>query len=59
MMPERTLKSARDEKIQLAVIARISHSGTANAESGDLSGNPVVISVEQNQVNVAINQQVP
>ena len=59
MMPERTLKFARDEKIQLAVIARISHSGTANAESGDLSGNPVVISVEQNQVNVAINQQVP
>ncbi|WP_372845218.1 c-type cytochrome biogenesis protein CcmI [Psychrobacter sp.] len=59
MMPERTLKSARDEKVQLAVIARISHSGTATAESGDLSGNPVVISVEQNQVNVAINQQVP
>ena len=59
MMPERTLKSARDEKVQLAVIARISHSGTATAESGDLSGNPVVISIEQNQVNVAINQQVP
>lgn len=59
MMPERTLKSARGEKVQLAVIARISHNGTATAESGDLSGNPVVISVEQNQVNVAINQQVP
>lgn len=59
MMPERTLKSARAEKIQLAVIARISHSGNAGAESGDLSGNPVVISAEQNQVNVAINQQVP
>ena len=59
MMPERTLKSARDEKVQLAVIARISHSGTATAESGDLSGNPVVVSAEQNQVNVDINQQVP
>lgn len=59
MMPERTLKSARDEKVQLAVIARISHSGNAVAESGDLSGNPVVISAEQNQVNVDINQQVP
>ncbi|SLJ85234.1 c-type cytochrome biogenesis protein CcmI [Psychrobacter sp. DAB_AL43B] len=59
MMPERTLASARVEKVQLAVIARISHSGTATAESGDLSGNPVVISADQNQVNVEINQQVP
>jgi len=59
MMPERTLRSARSDKVQLAVIARISHSGNATAESGDLSGNPVVISAEQNQVNVEINQQVP
>jgi cytochrome c-type biogenesis protein CcmH len=59
MMPERTIASARAEKVQLAVVARISHSGNAVAESGDLSGNPVVISAEQNQVNVAINQQVP
>lgn len=59
MMPERTLKSARADKVQLAVIARISHSGTASAESGDLSGNPVVIGAEQNQVNVEINQQIP
>ncbi|WP_352338934.1 c-type cytochrome biogenesis protein CcmI [Psychrobacter sp. 16-MNA-CIBAN-0192] len=59
MMPERTLKSARADKTQLAVVARISHSGNAIAESGDLSGNPVVISAEQNQVKVNINQQVP
>ncbi|MGM8871867.1 c-type cytochrome biogenesis protein CcmI [Psychrobacter sp. 2Y5] len=59
MMPERTLASARANKTQLAVIARISHSGNAVAESGDLSGNPVVISADQNQVNVEINQQVP
>ncbi|WP_298739677.1 c-type cytochrome biogenesis protein CcmI [uncultured Psychrobacter sp.] len=59
MMPERTLASARAQKTQLAVIARISHSGNAVAESGDLSGNPVVISSDQNQVNVEINQQVP
>ena len=59
MMPERTLKSAREDKVQLAVIARISHSGNASAESGDLSGNPVVISAEQNQANVEINQQIP
>ena len=59
MMPERTLASARGDKVQLAVIARISHSGTADAESGDLTGNPVVISADQNQVSVAIDQQVP
>lgn len=59
MMPERTLASARGDKVQLAVVARISHSGTAMAESGDLLGNPVVISADQNQVNVTINQQVP
>lgn len=59
MMPERTLASAREQKTQLAVIARISHSGNAVAESGDLSGNPVVISSDQNQVNIEINQQVP
>lgn len=59
MMPSRTLASARADKTQLAVVARISHSGNAIAESGDLSGNPVVISADQNQVNVEINQQVP
>lgn len=59
MMPERTIAAARNDKTQLAVVARISHSGNAVAESGDLSGNPVVISAEQNQVNVEINQQVP
>ena len=59
MMPERTLQSARSEKVQLAVIARISHSGTANAESGDLSGNPVVIRADQDQATVEINQQIP
>ena len=59
MMPERTIQMARAEKTQLVVVARVSHSGNAIAESGDLSGNPVVISAEQNQVNVEINQQVP
>ena len=59
MMPERTLQSARSDKIKLAVVARVSHSGTASAESGDLSGNPVVISAEQTQVNIEINQQIP
>lgn len=59
MMPERTLATARADKTQLAVVARISHSGNASAESGDLSGNPVVITADQTQVNIEINQQVP
>lgn len=59
MMPERTIQSARAEKTQLAVIARISRSGNAGAESGDLSGNPVVIGSDQTEVNVQINQQIP
>ena len=41
MMPDRTLNSARSDKTQLAA-ARISHSGNAIAESGDLSGNPMI-----------------
>ncbi len=59
MMPTRTIQSARAEKVQLAVVARVSHSGNAVAESGDLSGNPMVISADQTQVNIEINQQVP
>ena len=59
MMPDRTLQSARADDTQLAVIARISHTGNAIAESGDMSANPVVITTGQNQVNIEINQQVP
>lgn len=59
MMPDRTIASARADNIQLAATARISHSGDADVESGDLAGNPVVINIDQNQVNVEINQQVP
>lgn len=59
MMPDRTLQSARADDTQLAVIARISHTGNAIAESGDMSANPVVVTTGQNQVNIEINQQVP
>ena len=59
MMPDRTLQSARADDTQLAVIARISHTGNAIAESGDMSANPVVVTTGQNQVNIEINQHVP
>ncbi len=57
MMPERTLRSARASGEQLLVSARISHSGNATSQSGDLSANPVVLT--DNQINIQINQQVP
>ncbi len=59
MMPDRTLQTARAAKTQLVVVARVSHSGNATAESGDLSANPVVIGADNNQVNIEINQQIP
>lgn len=57
MMPERTLRSARASGEQLVVSARVSHSGNAKSQSGDLSANPIVLT--ENQVNIEINQQVP
>ncbi|TXD98460.1 c-type cytochrome biogenesis protein CcmI [Psychrobacter frigidicola] len=59
MMADKTLQSARASGEQLVVTARISHSGTALSQSGDLSSNPVVLKSDQQQVNLEINQQVP
>ncbi|WP_201529196.1 c-type cytochrome biogenesis protein CcmI [Psychrobacter frigidicola] len=59
MMADKTLQSARASGEQLVVTARISHSGTALSESGDLSSNPIVLNNDQQQVNIEINQQVP
>lgn len=59
MMADRTLQPARASNEQLVVTARISHSGNATSESGDLSSNPVVLRSDQQQVNIEINQQVP
>lgn len=51
------LQTARGSNETLVVSARISHNGSATSESGDLSANPIVL--EQSQVNIEINQQVP
>lgn len=59
MMPDRTLQSAQASGEQLVVTARISRSGSANSQSGDLSTNPIMLANEQQQVNIEINQQVP
>ncbi|WP_131669687.1 c-type cytochrome biogenesis protein CcmI [Psychrobacter pygoscelis] len=59
MMPERTLQAARQADEQLVVTARVSQSGNAMSQSGDLSANPIVLQKDQEQVNIEIAQQVP
>lgn len=58
MMPNRTLTSGR-EGDELVVNARISHSGGAVAESGDLSANPIPLPKTVNAVALTISQIVP
>lgn len=59
MLPELTLSNARAEQTQLAVSARISHTGDADAQSGDLTANPVILTQDQTEVSIEINQQIP
>ncbi|WP_201583238.1 c-type cytochrome biogenesis protein CcmI [Psychrobacter jeotgali] len=59
MTPERTLQSAQAAGERLVVTARVSHSGNATTQSGDLSANPVIVNNEQQQINIEINQQMP
>lgn len=58
MMPARTLSSGRESGASLVVNARISHSGDAIAQSGDLAANPVVLD-KQNEISLTISQIVP
>ena len=58
MMPERTLSAGRESGETLMVNARISKSGGAISESGDLSATPVMLDSQQ-AVNLTISQKVP
>lgn len=58
MMPERTLSVGR-ESDELVVNARISHSGGAVSQSGDLAANPAPLSKATNAVSLTISQVVP
>ena len=59
MMPSRTLSVGRADNDTLVVNARISRTGNAISESGDLSANPVVLSKTVNTVDLTISQIVP
>lgn len=58
MMPNRTLSIGKSEKAELIVNARISKSGTAVRESGDLMAESVVLGDKQ-AVALEIGQVVP
>lgn len=59
MLPERTLQSAKDENVSLILTARISKSGNAISESGDLSANPVPLGKDTQRASIMINHVVP
>lgn len=59
MMPSRTLSLGRSENDTLMVNARISRTGNAISESGDLSASPFVLSKTSNQAQLTISQIVP
>lgn len=59
MMAGRNISSAIAQGIKLVVSARISSSGQAISQPGDLSANPVPLQVAENQINIEINQRVP
>lgn len=59
MMPSHTLSAGRANNDTLMVNARISRTGNAVSESGDLSANPVVLSKTANTAELNISQVVP
>lgn len=59
MMPSRRLSMGRGNNTKLSVKARISASGNATSQSGDLTSNPVVLNKDSQSVSIEINQQVP
>lgn len=59
MLPDRQLSMGRGGNAKLSVKARISASGNANSQSGDLTSNPVILNKDSQSVNIEINQQVP
>lgn len=59
MMPEHTLSVAKNAGKELIVHARISKSGTATTQKGDLIASPVVLAKKQQTAELTINQLAP
>lgn len=59
MLPNRTLSSAKQQGIALVANARISKSGNAIAQSGDLMANPVPVLANTKALDLNISQIVP
>lgn len=59
MMSERTISKAHQDGVQLIASARISQSGNAISQSGDLSANPMPLGKATKQISLTINQIIP
>ncbi|UNU73085.1 c-type cytochrome biogenesis protein CcmI [Moraxella nasovis] len=59
VMPERTLSLARQNGAKLKLTAHISSSGDAVTKSGDLSANPVILTIAQKSAKIHIARIVP
>lgn len=59
MMPERTLSLAKQQDIPLFLTAKLSKSGNAISQPGDLMAAPIVVPKTANTLDITINQIVP
>lgn len=59
MMPKRTLSLAKQQNIPLFLTAKLSKSGNAISQPGDLMAAPIVVPKTANTLDVTINQIVP
>lgn len=59
MMPERTLAKAKADGVSLVATARVSTSGDAISQSGDLSASPIPLSHDTKTISLTINQKLP
>lgn len=59
MMPKRTLSLAKQQNIPLFLTAKLSKSGNAISQPGDLMAAPIVVPKTANTLDITINQIVP
>ncbi len=59
MMPKRTLSLAKQQDIPLFLTAKLSKTGNAISQQGDLMAAPIVVPKTANTLDITINQIVP